>query len=99
MRLHSCYFSRQNLETTVVNQGMLKKLFKGILPLGNLKNDISISDYMQPFSKCQICMYHACIYSGHCKVLATNRKPGVRESHYSFIEWNKCLPRHKAVIH
>ena len=49
MRLHSYYFSRQNLETTVVDQGMLKMLFKGILPPGNLKNDISNSDYMQPF--------------------------------------------------
>lgn len=54
MRLHSCYFSKQNLETTVVNQGMLKMLFKGILPLGNLKINISTPDYMQPFSKCQI---------------------------------------------
>ena len=54
LRLHSYYFSRQNIETTVVDQGMLKMLFKGILPLGNLMNDISTSDYMQPFSKCQM---------------------------------------------
>ena len=36
MRLHCCYFSRQNLETTVVGQGML---FKCLLLLAVLKND------------------------------------------------------------
>ena len=54
MRLHSCYFSKQNLETTVVDQGILEMLFNGALLLGSLKNDTSTSDYMQPFSKCQI---------------------------------------------
>ncbi len=41
MRLHSCYFSKQNLETTVVDQGMLKMLFKGVLLLAIWKNDSS----------------------------------------------------------
>jgi hypothetical protein len=39
MRLHSCYFSKQNLETTVVDQGMLEMLFKDFLLLAILKND------------------------------------------------------------
>jgi hypothetical protein len=42
MRLHSCYFSKQNLETTVVDQGTLEMLFKGILPLAICKNNGSI---------------------------------------------------------
>ena len=41
MRLHSCYFSKQNLETTVVDQGMLEMLFKGVLLLAIWKNDNS----------------------------------------------------------
>ena len=41
MRLHSCYFSKQNLETTIVDQGMLEMLFKGVLLLAILKNDSS----------------------------------------------------------
>ncbi len=39
MRLHSCYFSKQNLETTVVDQGMLEMLFKGVLLLAICKNN------------------------------------------------------------
>jgi hypothetical protein len=41
MRLHSCYFSKQNLETTVICQGMLRKLFKGVLLLASWKSDSS----------------------------------------------------------
>ena len=41
MRLHSCYFSKQNLETTVVDQGMLEMLFKGALLLAMCKNNAS----------------------------------------------------------
>jgi hypothetical protein len=39
MRLHSCYFSKQNLETTV--QSMLEMLFKGVLLLAVWKHDSS----------------------------------------------------------
>ena len=39
MRLHSCYFSKQNLETTVVDQGMLEMLSKGVLLLEIGKNN------------------------------------------------------------
>ncbi len=41
MRLHSCYFSKQNLETMVVDQGMLEMLFKGVLLLAMCKNNAS----------------------------------------------------------
>ena len=41
MRLHSCYFSKQNLETTVVDQGMLEMLFNGALLLAMFKNNAS----------------------------------------------------------
>jgi len=41
MRLHSCYFSKQNLETTVVDQGMLELLFKDVLLLAMCKNNAS----------------------------------------------------------
>jgi hypothetical protein len=41
MRLHSCYFSRQNIERTVVDQGMLEMLFKGVLLLAIYKNNAS----------------------------------------------------------
>ena len=41
MRLHSCYFSKQNLETTVVDQGMLEMLFNGALLLAMCKNNAS----------------------------------------------------------
>ena len=41
MKLHSCYFSKQNLETTVVSQGMLEMLFKGVLLLEICKNNAS----------------------------------------------------------
>ena len=41
MRLHSCYFSKQNLETMVVDQGMLEMLFKGVLLLAICKNNAS----------------------------------------------------------
>ena len=54
MRLHSCYFSKQNLETTVVDQGMLEMLFKGVLLLAMCKamckNNASPPDYMHPFT-------------------------------------------------
>jgi hypothetical protein len=49
MRLHSCYFSKQNLETTVVDQGMLEMLFKGILLLAYVKIMVLPHDYMHPF--------------------------------------------------
>jgi hypothetical protein len=39
------------------------------------------------------------IHSGHCKVLDINRKSSVRECHYSFLKWEKCLLWYKAVIH
>jgi hypothetical protein len=41
MRLHSGYFSKQNLETTLVDQGMLGMLFNGFLLLAHWKNDSS----------------------------------------------------------
>ena len=50
MRLHSCYFSKQNLETTVVDQGMLELLFKDVLLLAMCKNNASPPDYMHPFT-------------------------------------------------
>ena len=51
MRLHSCYFSKQNLETTVVDQGMLEMLFNGSSFMLFRKNEISTPDYMQLFTK------------------------------------------------
>ena len=50
MRLHSCYFSKQNLETTVVDQGRLEMLFKGVLLLAMCKNNGSPPDYMHPLN-------------------------------------------------
>jgi hypothetical protein len=44
MRLHSCYFSKQNLETTVVDQGVLKLLFKCVLLLSVSKHDSSLPE-------------------------------------------------------
>jgi hypothetical protein len=41
LRLHSCYFSKQNFETTVVDQDTLEMLFKGVLLLASWKNDSS----------------------------------------------------------
>ena len=51
MRLHSCYFSRQNLETTVIDQGMREMLFKGALLFGSWKNDISTPRLYTTFRK------------------------------------------------
>ena len=88
MRLHSCYFSKQNLETTVVGQGMLEMLFKGVLLLAIVRIMVLLHDYMHPFTR--VSNSHrgsggTCIYSGHCKVPDINRKSSVRESHYTSI--------------
>ena len=37
VRLHSCYFSMQNFETTVADQGAVGMLFKGPLLLGVMR--------------------------------------------------------------
>ena len=88
MRLHSCYFSKQNLETTVVSQGMLRMLFKGILLLASWKNDSSTPRlYVTVHQSVKFSMMvgGTYIYSGHCKVPDINRKSSVREGHYTSI--------------
>ncbi len=50
MRLHSCYFSKQYLETTVVDQSMLEMLYKGFSYLQFGRMIVLFQDYMQPFA-------------------------------------------------
>lgn len=87
MRLHSRYFSMQNLETTV-DQGAAEMPFKGVLLCFTFMKNNPITDYMQPFTMVSnVCLRIAellsGIHSGHCKVASVIRKSGVRESNYT----------------
>src|SRR5260370_25096320 len=53
VRLHSCYFSMQYIETTVANQGVIRALFKGLL-LYHMHDVTLCFDYMQVRWWCQI---------------------------------------------
>lgn len=87
MRLHSRYFSMQNLETTV-DQGAAEMLFKGVLLCFTFMKNNPTTDYMQRFTKVsnvrlRMAELLSRIHSGHCKVASAIRKSGVRESHYT----------------
>src|SRR5437763_3387323 len=70
MRLHSCYFSKQNLETTVLDQGMLEMLFKGVLPLAMCTNNGSPPIICTRSAWCQMSTYLLAPSPYHVKLIS-----------------------------